>query len=172
MRVPASLLFSELASVVGTPGDRSREDGVGLRSDSAGEARFAADQGSRLFAYRHPEAFATLISNSTCPAVRLSLAAEKGSVPSETFNVMERRLLRGIINPGDDCGERSSSNPLDFSDTRPMERRDESSEETSLQRQQIPRYRGRRQNHVELWEKSNGWKKREPLLRDIHSVKV
>jgi hypothetical protein len=72
-------------------------------------------------------------SNSTCPAVRLSLAAEKGSVPSETFNVMERRLLRGIINPGDDCGERSSSNPLDFSDTRPMERRDESSEETSLQ---------------------------------------
>ena len=26
-------------------------------------------------------------------------AAEKGSVPSETFKVMERRLLRGIINP-------------------------------------------------------------------------
>src|ERR1700728_4803570 len=26
-------------------------------------------------------------------------AAEKGSVQSETFKVMERRLLRGIINP-------------------------------------------------------------------------
>src|ERR1700758_5126795 len=39
--------------------------------------------------------------------------------------------------------------------TRRMEHRDESYEETSLQRQQISRHRGRRQDHVELREKSN-----------------
>ena len=36
-----------------------------------------------------------------------------------------------------------------------MEHRDESQEETSLQRQQISRHRGRRQDHLELREKSN-----------------
>jgi hypothetical protein len=124
----------------------------GGRHSKALSHQIRREEGSRLFAYRHPEAFATLIELYLPPAVRLTLRGRERFGPVANIQRHGTPAVARHHQSGDDCGDRALEKlvqPLGFSEARThyillaiatrMEHRDESNEETSLQRQQIPR---------------------------------